>query len=66
VIERRPLRAGLLVLGLLVGTTVAGCSSSSSDDSAPKLAEVRALLARHGAAVTPTSALDSSRCSQTW
>lgn len=48
--ERRPLRAGLLVLGLFVGSAVAGCSSSP-DHSAPKLAEVRALLARHGAAV---------------
>lgn len=49
--ERRPLRAGLLVVGLLVGFAVAGCTSSSTDHSAPKLAEVRALLARHGAAV---------------
>jgi hypothetical protein len=50
VIERRPLRAGLLVLALLAGCTVAACSSSP-DRSAPSLAEVRALLARHGAAV---------------
>ena len=49
--ERRPFRVGLLIFGLLAGAAVAGCSSSSPDHSAPKLAEVRALLARHGAAV---------------
>lgn len=48
--ERRPFRAGLVILGLLVGVAVAGCSPSP-DRSAPTLAEVRALLVRHGAAV---------------
>jgi hypothetical protein len=51
VTERRPLRAGLLLLGLVAGGVFAGCSSSSPDHSAPTLAEVRALLARHGTAV---------------
>jgi hypothetical protein len=55
VIARRPRRAGLLVLlilsgVMLSGVMVAGCSAGS-DRSAPRLAEVRALLARHGAAV---------------
>jgi hypothetical protein len=51
VIERRrpTLRAALLSLFVLAGMTVAGCSGP--DKSAPSLADVRALLARHGAAV---------------
>ena len=48
--ERRPLRAGMLVLALLAGCVVAACSSSP-DRSAPSLTDVRALLARHSAAV---------------
>jgi hypothetical protein len=51
VTKRRPLCVGLLVLGLLLGAVVAGCSSSSTNHSAPTLTEVRALLARHGNAV---------------
>jgi hypothetical protein len=43
-------RAVLLVPVVLGGLLVAGCSSSA-DRSAPSLAAVRALLARHGAAV---------------
>jgi hypothetical protein len=50
VTERRPFRAGLLVLALFVAAVVSGCSSSP-DRSAPTLAEVRDVLARHGAAV---------------
>jgi hypothetical protein len=50
VTERRPFRAGAVVLALLLGCFVAACSSSP-DRSAPSLGEVRALLARHGAAV---------------
>jgi hypothetical protein len=50
VTERRPFRAGALVLALLAGLAVAGCSSAP-DRSAPSLADVRALLARHAAAV---------------
>jgi hypothetical protein len=42
-------RAALLAACLLFATAVAGCSSSNR--SAPSLADVRALLARHGAAV---------------
>lgn len=52
--ERRPFRAGLLVPALLTGVLSAGAlaaCSSSPDRSAPTLADVRALLARHGAAV---------------
>lgn len=44
------MRAGLFALALLTGVLVGGCSSAP-DRSAPTLAEVRALLARHGAAV---------------
>jgi hypothetical protein len=44
-------RSGLLTLAALAGTVVAGCSSDPPDRSAPTLAEVRALLARHSAAV---------------
>ena len=50
---RRPVagrrRAALLAVCLAVGLAVAGCSSS--DTAAPSMADVRALLARHGAAV---------------
>lgn len=50
---RRPaaLCAGLVALATVAAALVAGCSSSSPDRSAPSLADVRALLARHGAAV---------------
>ncbi|MDT4916571.1 MAG: hypothetical protein QOH89_1271 [Pseudonocardiales bacterium] len=49
--ERRPvLRAGLMALAVLGATLLAGCSSSP-DRSAPTLAQVRELLARHGTAV---------------
>jgi hypothetical protein len=43
--------AGVLAFAVLGGSLVTGCSSSTPDRSAPTLAEVRALLARHGAAV---------------
>jgi hypothetical protein len=50
---RRPVagrrRAALLAACLAVGFAVAGCSSSNT--SAPSMADVRALLARHGTAV---------------
>jgi hypothetical protein len=42
-------RAGLLVLLLAAGSSVAGCSAANN--SAPSLADVRALLARHASAV---------------
>ncbi len=49
--RRRPsFRAALLTLCLVCGPALAGCSSSP-DRSAPSLADVRALLARHAAAV---------------
>jgi hypothetical protein len=48
--RRRPtFRAALLALCVLAGLTIAGCSGP--DKSAPSLADVRALLARHGTAV---------------
>jgi hypothetical protein len=48
---RRPiLRVTLLIVALLAGSVVAGCSSSTSS-SAPSLKDVAALLVRHGAAV---------------
>jgi hypothetical protein len=51
VTTRRPfVPAALLALGLLCGLLVAGCSASP-DRSAPSLADVRAVLARHGDAV---------------
>jgi hypothetical protein len=53
VLARRPaaFAAGVLAFAVLGGSLVTGCSSSTPDRSAPTLAEVRALLARHGAAV---------------
>lgn len=47
--HRRRFGAVLSVLALLAGLSVAGCSSS--DAGAPSLADIRALLARHSAAV---------------